>query len=134
MKLSKHTERIIRQLQAKEVFFLWLWLFRQNRILIKILIMLSKERFISSFIYSWKKEARDFTKIYAFQPLCENSERFLAFNSFLQKTPSQIFRWVLNTSLNQNKFFYIGIFGSKIFKCKEKRTSDVKEARKHVSM
>ena len=47
--------------------------------------MLSKERFISLFIYIWKKKARDFTKIYAFQPFCENSERILAFNSFSQK-------------------------------------------------
>ena len=47
--------------------------------------MLSKERFMSLFTYSWKKKARDFTKIYAFSAFCENSERLSAFNSFLQK-------------------------------------------------
>ena len=50
--------------------------------------MLSKERFMSSFIYSWKKKARDVTKIYTFEPFCENSGRLLAFNSFLEETPS----------------------------------------------
>ena len=47
--------------------------------------MLSKERFMSLLIYSWKKKARDFTKIYAFYPSFENSERFLACNSFSLK-------------------------------------------------
>ena len=50
--------------------------------------MLSKERFMSSFICSRKKKARDFNKIYGFWPFSENSERLLAFNSFSQKTPS----------------------------------------------
>ena len=74
--------------------------------------MLSKERFMSLFTYSWKKKARDFTKIYAFSAFCENSERLSAFNSFLQKTLSYIFRGVLNTFLNKKTFFYIRIFGS----------------------
>ena len=48
--------------------------------------MFSKERFMSSFIYSWKKKTRDFTKIYAFLAFLRNSETLLVFNS--QKTPS----------------------------------------------
>ena len=44
-------------------------------------MVLSKERFMSLFIYSWKKKARDFTKTYAFYPFGENSERVLTFNS-----------------------------------------------------
>ena len=48
---------------------------------------MSKEKFMSPFIYSWKKKARDVTKIYTFEPFFENSERLLAFNSFSQKTP-----------------------------------------------
>ena len=83
----------------------------------RVLNKLSKEhapykRFMSSFIYSWKKKTRDFTKLYAFQPFYENNERLLAFNYFSQKAPSEMFRWVLNTSLNKKKFFYIRIFGS----------------------
>ena len=39
------------------------------------------------FIYSWKKKDRDFTKIYAFYPFCENREKLLAFNSFWQRNP-----------------------------------------------
>ena len=33
-------------------------------------------------------KARDFTKIYAFYPFCENSERLLALIFFSQKRPS----------------------------------------------
>ena len=53
-------------------------------------MVLSKERFMSLFIYSWKKKARDFTKTYAFYPFGENSERVLTFNSFSQKKISFI--------------------------------------------
>ena len=53
-------------------------------------MVLSKERFMSLFIYSWKKKARDFTKTYAFYPSGENSERVLTFNSFSQKKTSFI--------------------------------------------
>ena len=45
-------------------------------------MVLSKERFMSLFIYSWKKKARDFTKTYAFYPFGENSARVLTFNPF----------------------------------------------------
>ena len=62
---------------------------------------------MNSFIYSRKKKAGDFTKIYTFCPFWENSERLLAFHYFLQKTPSKMFRWVRNTSLNKKKFFSI---------------------------
>ena len=48
-------------------------------------MVLSKERFMSLFRYSWKKKARDFPKTYAFYPFGENSERVLAFNYFSQK-------------------------------------------------
>ena len=47
--------------------------------------MLPKERFVSLFIYSCKRKAGDFTKIYAFYPFVKNSERVLACNSFSQK-------------------------------------------------
>ena len=58
------------------------------------------KRKVYEFIYlQLEKKSQRFTKIYAIQPFCENSERLLAFNSFSQKTPSQMFRWVLNTSL-----------------------------------
>ena len=44
------------------------------------------------------------------QPFRENSLRLLAVN-FLQKTPSYMFKWILETSLNKNFCFYIRIFG-----------------------
>ena len=47
--------------------------------------MLPKERFMSSFIYIWKKKARDFTKIYVFSLFAKIVK---GFNTFLQKTPS----------------------------------------------
>ena len=71
-----------------------------------------KERFMTLFIQSWKKKARDFTKIYAFQPFRENSKRLLTFNSFSQKTPSQMLKWGLNTSLDKKEVFYVRVFGS----------------------
>ena len=52
---------------------------------------------------------------------------------FRKKTPSQMFKWVINTSLNKNKFFYKIIFGIDLFRCKANRTNDGKEARQHVT-
>ena len=40
----------------------------------------------------------------------ENSQRLLA-GFFFSQITSKMFKWVLNTSLNKNKFFYIRVFG-----------------------
>ena len=61
--------------------------FSETRLLFCGLWMLSKEKFMCLFMYSWKKKDRDFTKIYAFYPFCENREKLLAFNSFWQRNP-----------------------------------------------
>ena len=39
-------------------------------------------------------------RTYMMKRFCENSERILAVNYFRKNTPSQMFNWVLNTSLD----------------------------------
>ena len=63
------------------------------------------------------------------EPFCVNSETLLAFNSFSQKTPPQIFKWVLNTSLNKKKFFYIRIFE----RPRKHASTQARKAREHPS-
>ena len=51
------------------------------------------KRKVYEFLYKQlEKKARNSTKIYAFYPFCENSERLSAFNSFWQKKSKLLHR------------------------------------------